>query len=456
MTFPEDTREVRQSRKRRWPWILGGALVLAVAAVQIYRLTLRHHARQELAAVRAKGYPASAEELHSWPANIPEGENAAFMILDAIDRLAPPDVGFSGIDWPIRSGELAREEKVFFRTLVSDNEAALEELRADLRFEISRFPVDWSLGFGALLPHLSKVKDLVLLFRAEALVHAAQDQPDLAVKSLVDGLALARSLDLEPLLISQLVRIACLSIMISALEDLLSRHGLPEAQLQELSVALQRAESQTPFTRGLVGELCMGSEVFRVRPAELAVYLGESGMDSPWVRVAYPLYALTGLRERDFLFYLRTMRQMIEVSELPVATGLVRGREYQKETERLIASRKLLIFSRMLLPSLNKASMRAAENEARLRCAGTALGLERYRRLHGEQLPDELASLAGAFLASVPADPFDDQPLRYRKLDRGYVIYSVGPDLTDDGGLEKKSSRHGLRPPGDVTFIVER
>jgi hypothetical protein len=456
MTIPENTHEVRQSRKRRWPWILGGALVLAVLAVQIYRLTLRYQARQELAAVRAKGYPASAKELHAWPANIPDQENAAFGILDAIDRLAPPDRGFSGIDWPVRSEALDLEQKEFFRTLVSDNEAPLEELRADLRFESSRFPVDWSQGFGALLPHLSKVKDLVLLLRAEALVHAAQDQPELAVKSLVDGLALARSLDLEPLLISQLVRIACLSIMVSALEDLLSQQSLPEAQLQELSAALQRAEGQAPFTRGLVGELCMGSEVFRVRPTELAVYLGGSGTDSPWVQAVYPLYAWTGLRERDFLYYLRSMRQMIEVSELPVTAGLVRAREQQEETERLVASRRFLIFSSMLLPSLGKASMRAAENEARLRCAGTALGLERYRRLNNEQLPDKLASLNGVFLASVPADPFDGQPLRYRKLDRGYVIYSVGPDLTDDGGLEKKSSRRGSSSPGDITFIVER
>jgi hypothetical protein len=35
----------------------------------------------------------------------------------------------------------------------------------------------------------------------------------------------------------------------------------------------------------------------------------------------------------------------------------------------------------------------------------------------------------------VPEDPFDDQPLRYRLTPEQACVYSVGPDLKDDGGL---------------------
>ena len=41
---------------------------------------------------------------------------------------------------------------------------------------------------------------------------------------------------------------------------------------------------------------------------------------------------------------------------------------------------------------------------------------------------------------------FDGQPLRDKKLAKGYVVYRFGEDGKDDGGDEKK----------DVAFIVKR
>jgi hypothetical protein len=34
----------------------------------------------------------------------------------------------------------------------------------------------------------------------------------------------------------------------------------------------------------------------------------------------------------------------------------------------------------------------------------------------------------------VPMDPYSDEPLVYRRTDRGFTLYSVGPDFADDGG----------------------
>ena len=57
----------------------------------------------------------------------------------------------------------------------------------------------------------------------------------------------------------------------------------------------------------------------------------------------------------------------------------------------------------------------------------------------------------------MPLDPFDGEPLRYKKLSPGYIVYSIGDDLSDDGGQEKRHIRgSGPKPqPWDVTFIVE-
>ena len=56
-----------------------------------------------------------------------------------------------------------------------------------------------------------------------------------------------------------------------------------------------------------------------------------------------------------------------------------------------------------------------------------------------------------AYLPAVPLDPWDGKPLRYKKLDKGYVIYSVGSGRKDNGG--SSDPEHGFE---DITFRVAR
>jgi hypothetical protein len=49
----------------------------------------------------------------------------------------------------------------------------------------------------------------------------------------------------------------------------------------------------------------------------------------------------------------------------------------------------------------------------------------------------------------VPTDIYSGAPLRYRRLDNGYVVYSVGFDGKDGGG-EPGNWHQG----GDITFHV--
>src|SRR5262249_9621267 len=53
---------------------------------------------------------------------------------------------------------------------------------------------------------------------------------------------------------------------------------------------------------------------------------------------------------------------------------------------------------------------------------------ERYRLTHEGQWPASLDKLVPKLLVALPLDPTDGEPLRYRRLDDGVVIYSVGAD----------------------------
>lgn len=63
----------------------------------------------------------------------------------------------------------------------------------------------------------------------------------------------------------------------------------------------------------------------------------------------------------------------------------------------------------------------------------TYLAIRWYESQFGE-LPAQLQDLVPEFLASVPVDPFLNQPLVYRREDGGFVLYGVGIDGVDDGG----------------------
>jgi len=66
--------------------------------------------------------------------------------------------------------------------------------------------------------------------------------------------------------------------------------------------------------------------------------------------------------------------------------------------------------------------------------ARVACALERYRLANG-QFPETLDTLAPKFIAQVPDDIINGQPLKYRRTADGrFVLYSVGENETDDGG----------------------
>jgi hypothetical protein len=88
--------------------------------------------------------------------------------------------------------------------------------------------------------------------------------------------------------------------------------------------------------------------------------------------------------------------------------------------------------------------------EARIGLARTGMALER-RRLSRGKLPDSLGELVPGDLARMPVDPFDGKPLRYfLQADGSPRIWSIGPDLLDEGGLPHRNRNS----KGDLVWMT--
>ena len=100
----------------------------------------------------------------------------------------------------------------------------------------------------------------------------------------------------------------------------------------------------------------------------------------------------------------------------------------------LDASRNVeLALTSIMLPTSVKAIERVDQSLMSRQAIETCIAVRQYQ-LENRAYPENLEILLGDFLPSIPNDIKVDQPLRYRKLEKGALLYSVGPSGTDNGG----------------------
>lgn len=121
------------------------------------------------------------------------------------------------------------------------------------------------------------------------------------------------------------------------------------------------------------------------------------------------------------------------------------------EAERARVSR-LLWYAQTGLFSLElyvKMPEIQARREARWHLNRLAVALAAHRAEKGEY-PATLEALAPDILKKIPNDPFPDKAFVYKRTEKGYVLYSVGPNLKDDGGKEPGAGTAPATGPGFV------
>jgi len=100
------------------------------------------------------------------------------------------------------------------------------------------------------------------------------------------------------------------------------------------------------------------------------------------------------------------------------------------------------------LPGLGKARDREVRHLANLRATLLTAALE-FRFARDGAYPEKLSELSPDPLAALPVDPFSGEPFIYhRQGDLTYVLYSVGPNGTDDGGRPADAGQEN----GDILF----
>lgn len=167
--------------------------------------------------------------------------------------------------------------------------------------------------------------------------------------------------------------------------------------------------------------------------------------------------------DQDELHYCRSMQEAIERVRLIAAErSVAAAKAWAKRGARPVApfrsaarslgesgaalDRVRYCASQALLPKLESLVAAACELETLRSMVVAAVALKRHELRHGG-LPADLAALVPEFLAAVPVDYQDGKPIRYHaRADGTYLLYSVGDDGQDDGGVAAAAVRSGEPP----------
>lgn len=338
------------------------------------------------------------------------------------------------------------------------NEAVLAELKVASRLPLSVYPVKFQLEnpWGILLPHLSAIKGAALRWQLRACAELALGQSDAALEDIELILRLSESLKGESFIISYLVRAACVQLAVQPIWEGLSEHRWTEAQLARLQARLEGysflEDLQAPLATERAAGVATGDLLHRnkYRMTDLfdAGNMGSGGEFLNLVARAMP----GGWYHLEQLNYCRLFEGQLQDTYDPLQKRVWPGRvdrnahELEREISGSAGSNHRVaaivlhhrLLSSMLLPALGNLTRKAAAVQTATDQAALACALERVRLATGK-LPAGLEEAASRFKGPVPHDIITGEPFRYRRLsDEQFVLYSVGWNEKDDGGVAGK------------------
>jgi HAMP domain-containing protein len=281
---------------------------------------------------------------------------------------------------------------------------------------------DTSAFFESWLDESQSITRAVLrVLNYHALQQVSDSQQEEALRTCLLMFRLCRHFDREPMMNGYLVAVACRGGYAASTANLALRAGpLSDAARDALDAELARHETVEPFEHALITERAFGVQRYR----ELGHEISFGPIGPPWLK-------------RDACSYLDLLEEAITLSGLSYAKA-----DQALATSSAVANAGPL--TRLIVPALQAMIDATCRVQAQMRCLRVLNALTRHDQ--SDNAP-ELKLTDLGLPAEATTDPFDGKPLHLKKLPDGWLIYSVGKNLTDDGGELTDDKDVGLGPP---------
>jgi tetratricopeptide (TPR) repeat protein len=316
----------------------------------------------------------------------------------------------------------------------------LKELREAAVRPSSRFPIeyDYEPAAAILLPHLAQVQEIAEVVNVRALALLDAGQTDRAFEDLKLGFRLSESIKDETFLIDHLVRISILTMDLQTIREGLARHAWTEAQLVEIEKHLQSLNLLAELKQAISGEHAL--EIDWVDYARRNGQIDLDSTTSEWKAVKKTISVLLGGAFYQNMAIISKLHQQYTFPGIDEKTRRIFPEMIEAPETKLaeINSHKWThpywFYAAWLFPSLSSADAKSGRAQTFVDETRVACALERHRLARGN-FPESLAALTPQFIESIPNDVIDGQPLRYHLTADGYILYGIGWNKMNDGGV---------------------
>ncbi|HUB67687.1 MAG TPA: hypothetical protein VL981_09405 [Candidatus Methylacidiphilales bacterium] len=349
--------------------------------------------------------------------------------------------------------EMPGTPAVDVQQVLSKFDPELNEIDAAVSNPNAYFPINYKMPFGTPLSGVTSMISIAKILQLKAVAHLENHETDLAERDYLFSFRLNRPLTKGCFLVDYVVIAAARTIDEAILWEGLRRHAWNDAQLHEMESSLATMDM-----------LALASENLRIERASFvkAVTVAQV-VDTDFIRrlkarglaciFESAIFRPRGWWDEDRSAYSQALQTRIEAMDLSHGTLSSDRFPYHARFGYIDDNRAVdtstwgeiyIPLTTATLPSVDDCGPTFARAETYRRLARLACRLEEYRIAHG-QYPDTLNGLSD-LPAHLNQEVLSDQPLRYQRKGDGYLLYSLGWNQKDNGGVYSGDPREGDWP----------
>lgn len=371
-----------------------------------------------------------------WP-SVPIEENAAFYYMRAISFLSADEPPLGSV-----SNKGKYDEKTV-REWVDKNKKALVEMKKALKFNTCEFPLligeeesfDHQLmGISPALTYFSGLRQLARECSDVGFVAELDGNNDEATEWYLACLKMGEQISKDSTLIENLVGIAISHIGYGNLRNLVANAPISDQLLTRIIAECHDAEVEAEemvriFEKEMESEVWLYSDKDNIKEMREQYSQSQEGEDA-LTKSIRSLARMSNEEYKKFLADIPSMyNELQNISRAPL-TELVKP-DFDLES-KLSEKFRSDVF-KLLYDIYNSWFKIIGRESTSLRALQIRAAIALYQK-ENDKPPESLEDLCPKWLPDVPVDPFSGKPMKYKKEDNKWFVYSVGEDGKDDRG----------------------
>jgi hypothetical protein len=336
-------------------------------------------------------------------------------------------------------------------------EADFDVMRQGLQRPLARIDGDYDLPYERPIPNFMRMWTAAKMLSERAQCYLLLGQPESAWHELELVRGMCHLLEAKPAsdsppLVEVMIDVAISGLYTSIIQDGLRLGAWREPELAAIQKQLGEINFIPLLNRGFQAERAATCRTFEASSSgELDELFADAGPRHWFLdRFKDPTYLLVTFAPRGWIYQnmcAGALQQQIVFEALDVANNRVLPGKLEGIEREIMAfharSLPYTFLAAAACSNFEKAAQTMALHQTLANEAFVACGLERYRLAHG-YYPETLESLVPQFAEKVPHDIIGGQPLKYhRTADGQFLLYSIGWNEKDDGGVPGKTAAEG-------------